>query len=292
MQSNYPDPADRILAYGEQLGEDADKVLVGAETMEAAQQCYEDAYSQLVVDFEAGSIKKGDAGKRHKEIQKGMIEISMVLADAQQVMDTNLQNYNEALTTETTGMGLNLGDLAQAASVAQSAAGSAGIIGGGGGNPVDANSRAILRQGAAYRARALGNLGAVQAGQGVLPTSAASVSPASFGIMNDFAMMGRMGAISNMSGAGGALVGSQIGIGALQSAINNRNETEPTAATAATQQVQQAQPTQLEVSPQMMASLQAAGVSSEKFMETYGQVALTTQRQFEVSSQVGQKAGW
>ena len=105
MQSNYPDPADRILAYGEQLGEDADKVLVGAETMEAAQQCYEDAYSQLVVDFEAGSIKKGDAGKRHKEIQKGIIEISMVLADAQQVMDTNLQNYNEALTTETTGVG-------------------------------------------------------------------------------------------------------------------------------------------------------------------------------------------
>lgn len=32
-----------------------------------------------------------------------------------QVMDNNLNNYNEALTNETSGMGLNLGDLATAA---------------------------------------------------------------------------------------------------------------------------------------------------------------------------------
>ncbi|MEQ8510479.1 MAG: hypothetical protein RIB43_15855 [Rhodospirillaceae bacterium] len=296
MQSDYPDPADRILAYGEQLGEDANKIQTGAETLEAAQTCYDDAYTKLVADFEAGEIKKKEAKNQHREIQKGMIEINAVLADAQQVMDTNLQNYNEALTTETTGMGLNLGDMAQAASLAQGAAGSAGIgsVGSFGGTVTSrtAGSQAILRQGAAYRARALGNLGAMQASQGAIP-AAANVSPASFGIMNDFAMMGNMSALSNMSGTGGAIVGSQIGIGAIQSAINNRNDAQPTSGVAPTAQPElEEQPAPPQISQEMMASLQAAGVSSAKFMESYGQVALTTERQFEVTGKVGQSAGW
>lgn len=292
MQNEYPDPADRILAYGEQLGEDAEKVDEGALALDSAQQCYDEAYTQLVTDFEAGEIKKKAAKKQHREIQKGMIEISMVLSDAQKVMDDNLQNYNEALTTETTGMGLNLGDLAQAASVAQGVAGSTGGLGLSDvtvKHRTAASTRAVMLQGAAHRARAVGSLGGVQAagGLGSVPVAA---SPASFGIMNDLSMLGGMSAIGGMSGSGGALVGSQIGIGAIQSAINNRNDPQPTA--VAQQQVQEVQPVQAQVTPQMMASLQAAGVSSEKYMETYGQVALTTEKQFEVSSKVGQKAGW
>lgn len=290
MQNEYPDPADRILAYGEQLGEDAEKVDKGALALDSAQQCYDDAYATLVTDFEAGEIKKKNAKKHHREIQKGMIEISMVLADAQKVMDDNLDNYNEALTTETTGMGLNLGDLAQAASVAKGVAGgSSGGLSTNGLYRPQRTAADVARQSAAYRARGMGNLGGVQAAGG-LGSAAASASPASFGIMNDLSMLGGMSAIGGMSGSAAGIVGSQVGVGAIQSAINNRNDPQPTA--AAQQQVQQPQPAEPQVTPQMMASLQAAGVSSEKYMETYGQVALTTERQFEVSSKVGQKAGW
>lgn len=293
MQNEYPDPADRILAYGEQLGEDAEKVDEGALALDAAQQCYDDAYTQLVTDFEAGEIKKKNAKKQHREIQKGMIEINMVLADAQKVMDDNLENYNEALTTETTGMGLNLGDLAQAASVAQGVAGSSGI--GLSDATVmhrsEATSRAILRQGAAHRARALGNLGGVQAAGGLGSVAATTPSPASFGIMNDLSMLGGMSALGNMSGGAAAFVGSQVAAGAVYSAVGAQS-TEQQVVSAGAPQAPSVVPIEQQVTPQMMASLQAAGVSSEKYMETYGQVALTTERQFEVSSKVGQKAGW
>lgn len=288
MQSSYPDPADRILAYGEQLGDDANKIQSGAEGIEKAQQCYDDAYTQLVADFESGAVKKKNAKKMHKEIQKGMIEISMVLNDAQQVMDTNLQNYNEALTTETSGMGLNLGDLAQAASLAKGVAGSTGLGDGGG---CQADFATCARRDAALRARAAGGWGGLYTANdpmGAAPKPPAGMSYSQFGIMNDFAMMGNMGAVGSLGSSALVSAGSQATIGSLQSAINNRNE-EPIAKAAP---VAQAQPVQPQVSQQMMASLQAAGVSSEKFMESYGQVALTTQRQFEVSSKVGQKAGW
>lgn len=296
MQNDYPDPADRILAYGEQLGEDAEKVDAGALGLDAAQQCYDDAYTQLVADFEAGEIKKRNAKKQHREIQKGMIEISMVLADAQKVMDDNLENYNEALTTETTGMGLNLGSLAQAASVAQGVAGSSGLGSGIGLSDVTvqhrsaATTQAILRQGAAHRARALGNLGGVQAAGGLGSVAAASASPASFGIMNDLSMLGGMSAVGGMSGGAAAFVGSQVAAGAVYSAVGANNDAQNAASVAAPEAA--IVPIEQQISPQMMASLQAAGVSSEKYMETYGQVALTTERQFEVSSKVGQKAGW
>ncbi|NKB43273.1 MAG: hypothetical protein GKS03_03240 [Alphaproteobacteria bacterium] len=294
MQSDYPDPSDRILAYGEQLGDDANNIQTGAEGLETAQQCYDDAYSELVTEFEAGDVKKKNAKKMHREIQKGMIEISTVLADAQMVMDTNLQNYNEALTTETTGMGLNLGDLAQAASVAQGVAGSGGIGSLGGGGCKSGSMATCARIDAAMRARAAGGWGGLYTANdpmGAAPTPPAGMSYSQFGIMNDFAMMGNMGAVSSLGSSALVSAGSQATIGSLQSAINNRNEPKPETV-AASMPEPQAQPVQPQVSPQMMSSLQAAGVSSEKFMESYGQVALTTQRQFDVSSKVGQKAGW
>jgi hypothetical protein len=291
MQSNYPDPADRILAYGEQLDDDANNIQTGSEGLETAQQCYDNAYSQLVADFAAGSIKKRDAKKRHKEIQKGMIEISDVLADAQSVMDTNLQNYNEALTTETTGMGLNLGDLVQAASLAKGVAGSSGIAGVGG---CSGDLATCARREAALRARAAGGWGGLYTANdpmGAAPTPPAGMSYSQFGIMNDFAMMGNMGAVSSLGSSALVSGGSRATIGSLQSAINNRNDPKSETAPAASP-FQDGELAQAPVSQQMMSSLRTAGMSSEKFMESYGQVALTTQRQFEVSSKVEQKAGW
>lgn len=291
MQNEYPDPADRILAYGEQLGEDAEKVDEGALTLEAAQQCYDDAYTQLVTDFEAGEIKKKNAKKQHREIQKGMIEINMVLADAQKVMDNNLQNYNEALTTETSGMGLNLGDLAQAASLANGVAGGAGI----GSSGCKADFATCARRDAALRARAAGGWGGLYTDKdpmGAAPTPPGGMSFAQFGMMNDLAMIGNMGAVGSIGASSLVSSGSAMSIGAVQSAINNRNNSETGAGQVSQQEVQQVQQAAPQVSPQMLSSLQAAGVNSEKYMETYGQIALTTENQFEVSSKVGQKAGW
>jgi len=290
MQNDYPDPADRILAYGEQLGDDAENVDEGALALDQAQQCYDDAYTQLVADFEAGEIKKKNAKKQHREIQKGMIEINLVLADAQKVMDDNLQNYNEALTTETTGMGLNLGDLAQAASLARGVAGSSGVGGGG----CQADFATCARREAALRARAAGGWGGLYTDKdpmGAAPTPPGGMSFAQFGMMNDLSMLGGMSALGNMSGGAAAFVGSQVAAGAVYSAVGAQNN-EQQGASAAAPQAPDFVPVEQQVSPQMLASLQAAGVNSEKYMETYGQIALTTEKQFEVSSKVGQKAGW
>lgn len=289
MQNDYPDPADRILAYGEQLGEDAEKVDEGALALETAQQCYDDAYTQLVADFEAGEIKKKNAKKQHREIQKGMIEINLVLADAQKVMDNNLQNYNEALTTETSGMGLNLSDLAQAGSLANGVAGSSGIGSAG----CKADFATCARRDAALRARAAGGWGGLYTDKdpmGAAPTPPGGMSFAQFGMMNDLAMIGNMGAVGSIGASGLVSAGSAMSVGAVQSAINNRNNPQPEVTQDAQQQM--LQPAEPNVSPQMLSSLQAAGVNSEKYMETYGQIALTTEKQFEVSSKVGQKAGW
>jgi hypothetical protein len=42
----------------------------------------------------------------------------------------------------------------------------------------------------------------------------------------------------------------------------------------------------------MMNSLRATGVSSEKFMQSYGQIAIQTEKQYTVAERVGEKAGW
>lgn len=287
MQDQYPDPADRILAYGEQLGDDANSIQSGAEKLGEAQQCYDDAYTQLVADFEAGETKKRTARNHHKEIQKGMIEIGTVLTDAQQVMDTNLQNYNEALNTETSGMGLNLGDLAQAASLAQGVGGAAGLGGGG----CQADFATCARRDAALRARAAGgwgNLYTERDPMGAAPTPPAGMSYSQFGIMNDLSMLGGMSAIGNMSGSAAAMVGGQVAMGAVGNAMSGNTATDAQPAAPAPTMT----PIEQQVSPQMLSSLQAAGVSSTKFMESYGQIALTTEKQMEVTAKVGQKAGW
>jgi len=226
-----------------------------------------------------------------------MIEINSVLADAQQVMDTNLQNYNEALTNETSGMGLNIGDLAKAASVAQGVAGGGGLPGIGGGGSCNADMATCARREAALRARAAGGWGNLYTERdpaGAAPVPPAGMSYAQFGMMNDLSMLGSMGAVGSMSGTAVAAVAGQKLLG---EAIGGSNS----AAYAAEQQAayeqqvsiqQPVQPAQPQLSQEMINSLRATGVSSEKFMEPYGQIALTTEKQYEVGARVGEKAGW
>lgn len=294
MQNDYPDPADRILAYGDQLGEDAENIQAGAEHLDTAQQCYDDAYTKLVADFEAGEIKKRDAKKHHNEIRKGMIEINTVLTDAQQVMDNNLNNYNEALTNETSGMGLNLGDLATAASVANGVAGGGGIGGIGGGGSCNADMATCARRAAALRARAAGGWGGLYTANdpaGAAPTPPGGMSYAQFGIMNDLSMLGGMSSVGSMSGTAAAAVAGQKLLGEAVGGSNSAAYAAQEQAAYA-QQVQDAQPPQPMLSEEMMNSLRATGVSSEKFMESYGQVAIQTEKQYTVAERVSEKAGW
>ena len=293
MQNDYPDPADRILAYGDQLGEDAESIQAGAEHLDTAQQCSDDAYSQLVADFEAGDIKKSAAKKQHDEIRKGMIEINTVLTDAQQVMDNNLNNYNEALTNETSGMGLNLGDLATAASVANGVAGGGGIGGIGGGGCMS-DMASCARIAAAQRARAAGGWGGLYTANdpaGAAPTPPGGMSYAQFGIMNDLSMLGGMSAVGSMSGTAAAAVAGQKLLGEAVGGSNSAAHA-PQEQAGYAQQMPDAQPQQAMLSEEMMNSLRATGVSSEKFMQSYGQIAIQTEKQYTVAERVGEKAGW
>jgi len=115
MQQDYPDAAARLAAYGDKMSGDADTIGEAALKVNDAQACYENAYTALKAAVIAAEIKPADAAKRQKEIVAGLDEADEVLADARTTMDMNMKSYNEALTTDTTGMGLNLGSLAQVA---------------------------------------------------------------------------------------------------------------------------------------------------------------------------------
>ncbi len=131
MQEDYPDPAARLEAYGERMGEDADKVGEAAVKLDEAQACYETAFLALKANLAAGEVKSRDAVRYQKEIQEGLEIVSEVLNDSEKTLDTNMKSYNEALTSDSSGMGLNLGSIAQAASTGVSAANALGVGGGG-----------------------------------------------------------------------------------------------------------------------------------------------------------------
>lgn len=112
-------------------------------------------------------------------------------------------------------------------------------------------------------------------------------------MMNDLSMLGSMGAVGSMSGTAVAAVAGQKLLG--EAIGGNNSDGYSAQQAAASQQVtvpQVQEPVQPQLSQEMINSLRATGVSSEKFMESYGQIALTTEKQYEVGGRVGEKAGW
>ena len=150
MQEDYPDDATRIAAYGDKMTEDADTIGVAALKIDAAQTCYEEAASALKAGIESGDVRSSDARRRQKEILGGVAKVQDVLDDSRVTMDTNMKSYNEALNTDTSGMGMNLGSIAQAASMAGVNLLSGGAGGGGSSQPysVHAAANAAARQAA------------------------------------------------------------------------------------------------------------------------------------------------
>jgi hypothetical protein len=147
MQEDYPDPASRIAAYGSRMGEDADTVGEAAVKLDEAQACYETAFISLQEGVAAGEIKSRDAKRRQKEIQEGLELAGEVISDSEKTLDTNMKSYNEALTNDSTGMGLNLGDIASVASTGMSAASVVGA------NPLSSSTLRNANMYSAYQAQ-------------------------------------------------------------------------------------------------------------------------------------------
>lgn len=123
MSASFPNSSDRYLAYGERMETESVDMERVAEFAIASQECYAGAFSDLQVSSNAGKMKAKQVKKRHKEIKLGVTNVGEMLAHATQYMDTNINAYNEAMTIETTGAGLNLTNLLSMASEAQSVMG-------------------------------------------------------------------------------------------------------------------------------------------------------------------------
>jgi hypothetical protein len=121
MQEDYPDAAARVAAYGDKMGQDADKIGSAGMKLDEARGCYGKSLADLKAGFVDKSINAREAAKRQKEIQTGLGLANEVLSDARSTMDTNIKSYNDALNTDTSGMGLNLGSIAQSASLGSAA---------------------------------------------------------------------------------------------------------------------------------------------------------------------------
>jgi hypothetical protein len=119
MQKDYPDSASRIAAYGDKMSGDADKIGEAALKIDTAQTCYADAATALKAGTDAGEIKGSEVSSRQKEIVGGLGVAKSVLDDSRVTMDTNMKSYNEALTNDTSSMGVNLGSVAQSIAAAR-----------------------------------------------------------------------------------------------------------------------------------------------------------------------------
>ncbi len=282
MQEDYPDAAARLAAYGDKMGQDADKIGAATLKLGEGQACYEQAFQALKAGLESKEIKGAEAGKRQKEIQEGLGIAGDVLGDARATMDQNMKSYNEAMTSEEKGMGVNFGSLAQAAGAGRALAASGG----------DSTYAAYYTQANAYSsawwqnynesgdqnaatqaALAAANGAQVQpyqvaywsqsaaaakaAGQPVVPQLPAGVN------------LGTINALRGLNGAGGAWVGANMGVSLLSGVINNAVKEETPAQTAPAP----------ELSPAMKDAVLKTSVDTSKFTDAYGLVSLQTGKQ-------------
>lgn len=127
IAQSFPDAGDRYAAYADRMVEEAKTMHQVADSAMASQTCYADAYAELKLAAEAGSMKSREVKKRHQEITRGVDNVMEVLNDGSQYMDTNVGAYNDAMTQETAGAGLDLDGLVSLAGQAQ---GIAGMVGG------------------------------------------------------------------------------------------------------------------------------------------------------------------
>ncbi len=296
MQEDFPDPAARLAAYGDKMGTDADKIGDAALKLEEAQVCYEAAHMNLKTAVEAKEIKGSEIGRRQKEIQAGVDLVGDVLGDMRTTMDQNMKSYNEAMTSEETGMGVNFGSLAQAAGGARALAASGG----------DSTYAAYYAQTNAYtnawwenynqsgdqNAATQAALAAANGSSTVKPyqvaywqASAEAAKAAGQPVVPQLPAGVNLGTINalrnlNLSGGTGAWVGANVAAGLLSNAINGAAKEEPVAAQA---------PAAPQLSPAMKDAVLKTSADTAKFTDAYGLVSMKTSRQSALDTLVKAK---
>lgn len=295
MQEDFPDPAARLAAYGDKMGGDADKIGEATLKLADAQACYAENFEALKAGVAAKEIKTSEANRRQKEIQAGLDAVGDVLKDARGTMDQNMKSYNEAMTSEESGLGVNFGTLAQAAG-----AGRALAAGGG-----DSTYAAYYAQTNAYTSswwQAYNETGnqdaATQAA--VAAAHGASVKPyqvAYWQATADAAKaagqpvvpglpqinLNTINALSklNLSGTGGAIIGANLGASLLQSALSGAGQPQAEAAPEP--------PPVPELSPAMKDAVLKTSADTSKFTDAYGLVSLQANRQASLAALVKAK---
>ncbi|MBO6703669.1 MAG: hypothetical protein JJ921_15115 [Pseudomonadales bacterium] len=258
MSASFPNASDRYAAYGERMGTEADDMQKVADFSMASQECYAAAYTELKTAVENGDMKTKDAKKRHKEITTGVANVSEMLDHAVIYMDNNIAAYNQALTQETTGAGLNLDNLLGLATEAQSVAtkvdnltpDSGDVWAGSGWTTTEAKVEAH-RQVMAAQYRAAGMANPYQA-----PTQSADALFGGFGSLTSLAALG------SISPAVAANVALQSGVAQANLATAGYDQSLAEAVPAA------AAP----AGDDKVAALMKAGADTQPYLDAYGRI--------------------
>lgn len=242
MQDDYPDAPTRVAAYGDKMGGDADKIGGAGLKLDEARGCYDKSFTELKAGVTSGEINGKDAAKRQKEIVAGLDLANEVLSDARTTMDTNIKSYNEAITSDTTGMGLNLGSIAQAASLGTAAvqmsnAGAANNMYSAYYTQTNAYTSAwwdAHNRGADPNAAAMATLNGAkapvqpyqeaywkaQAAAAAKGTALSAVPQSSIANLGTLQSLTQLGGLGGLSGTGLAWVAANQAVGAVGSAVN------------------------------------------------------------------------
>ena len=160
MRDDYPELGARFGAYGERIGTDASDLREAGRAAVQAQECYVAAYDALVVDIEAGEVRRRARNRRYSEITDGLDLVAELLIDARNRMNSNIVAYNDGLAADADASGLDLGGLvgfaAQSGLAEQALSSLDGELSAEACDPFDAN---CARRQAALRARAAGGWG-------------------------------------------------------------------------------------------------------------------------------------
>ncbi len=269
MAQTFPQAEDRYLAYGERMQSEAGEMQQVADFAIASQECYAQAYVELSAAKADGSMKKKEIKKRHSEIKTGVENVSVMLNHATAYMDTNISAYNQALTQETTGAGLNLDNILSLASQATNVAtqvdgltpGSADGWAGTGWTPTEARMEAHRQAMAAqYAAAGVPN-----------PYAAPAVNTA--GLLGGFGSLTSLAALGSINSGMAAHMALEQGVAQANLAAAGAS------APAAAAPVAAAQPTSMTAQDPRIKALAQAGNDVGPYLESYNRIRALEQMQ-------------
>lgn len=274
MSASFPDASDRYVAYGERMASEAEDMQAVAQFSMNSQECYATAYTELKTAVESGEMKSKEAKKRYKEITIGVANIGEMLEHAVVYMDNNVSAYNQALTQETTGAGLNLDNLLGLVSEAQSVATQVdGLTPGYGDGWAGSGWTASEVRVEAHKQAMIAHYGAAGiANPYETPTSSADALFGGFGSLTSLAALG------SISPSMAANVALQNGVAQMNLAAADENQ-------AMTRDVA----LETEATDDRVAALIEAGSDIQPYLDAYGRIKALSGMQRGVSGLVNNK---